>query len=346
MMVKTSNTPGELPQLDSCDLGIFRELQRDGRTPFVAIADRLGVSEAYVRRRTARLIDAQVFSITAVADPKVFGIDCIAWLSIVAHPARAAAVATALVSLAEIDYVVQTAGEFNVMAEAACPTQEDLYRLLRRIRALPGVQLTETSVYLNLLSQQFQWALNGNSRAVRARRDLQLDSLDTEIVRQLHHDGRASFRTIAAHLGVSEKTVSARVARLTDQNALQVIAVGHPATLGFESMAWLCMHVREGADVESTAAALADVSGIDYVVVSAGRYDLMAELVCTDPAHLLDMLQHGVGRIREIVDVDSFAYMRLLYRSPVGAWGAARSLSTPATPRIARELEPNAGGAD
>jgi DNA-binding Lrp family transcriptional regulator len=325
-MAKARSGRGEQGQLDAVDLGIFLELQRDGRAPFVAVADRLGVSEAHVRRRTARLIDAQVFSITAVADPKLFGIDCMAWLAILAHQARATSVAEALVSLPEIDYVVQTAGEFNVMAEAACPSSQALYTLLGRIRDIPGVQLIETSVYLDLHCQQFQWSLNGNSRAVRARGESELEPLDVDIVAQLHHDGRASFRQIASQLGVSERTVSTRVARLMDDNVLQVIAVGDPATLGFDSMAWLCMRVREGADLKRTAAALANVAGIDYVVVSTGRYDLMAELVCRDRAHLLEMLQHGVGQIREIVRVESFLYLRLLYPSAIGAWGAARSL--------------------
>jgi Lrp/AsnC family transcriptional regulator for asnA, asnC and gidA len=91
----------------------------------------------------------------------------------------------------------------------------------------------------------------------------------------------------------------------------------------------LCMRVREEADLEKTAAALADVAGIDYVVVSTGRYDLMAELVCRDRADLLHMLQHGVGQIREIVQVESFLYLRLLYPSAIGAWGAARSRAMP-----------------
>jgi DNA-binding Lrp family transcriptional regulator len=329
MMPTSRHGADEPSELDRIDLEIFRELQRDGRAPFGAIAERLGVSEAHVRRRTTRLTEAQVFSITAVADPKLLGIDCMAWLGIVAHPAQAAQVANALVALPEVDYTVQTAGEFSVLAEAACRSSDDLYALLRRIRSIPGVQRTETSIYLNLLCQQFQWSLNGTSQAVHGRGESQPDSLDIAIVAELHRDGRASFRQIARQLSASERAVSTRVARLIDEGVLQVIAVGDPATLGFDAMAWLCMRVGQGAEVERAAAALSNVSGIDYVVISAGRYDLMAELVCRDRADLLDKLQHGVGQIREIVEVDSFVYLRLLYRSPIGAWGAARSLSVP-----------------
>ncbi len=314
-------------ELDHLDLAIFRELQRDGRTPFVAIADRLGVSEAHVRRRTARLTQAQVFSITAVADPKVFGVDCMAWLGISAHEAHATPVAEALVAQPEIDYVVQTAGAFNVMAEAACRSSAELYQLLRRIRGMPGVQRTETFVYLNLLRQQFQWSLDGARRAVHATGDFRLDPLDIHLVSQLQRDGRASFRDIARRLKVSERTVSSRVTRLMDANLLQVIAVGNPLTLGFSAMAWLGIQITQGTNLEDAATALADVPGIDYVVLPTGRYDLMAELVCQDQPALLHTLERGVGPIPGIAHVETFLYLRLLYASAVGAWGASRSLT-------------------
>jgi Lrp/AsnC family transcriptional regulator for asnA, asnC and gidA len=318
------NGPFEITPLD---LEIFRELQRDGRTPFVAIADRLGVSEAHVRRRTARLTEAQVFSITAVADPKVFGVDCMAWLGIRAHESHATAVAESLVAQPEIDYVVQTAGAYNVMAEAACRSSAELYRLLRRIRDMPGVQRTETFVYLNLLRQQFQWSLDGARQGVHARGDFQLDPLDIELVSDLQRDGRASFRDIARRLRVSERTVSARVSRMVEANLLQVIAVGNPLTLGFSAMAWLGIRVAEGTALEDAASALADVHGIDYVVLPTGRYDLMAEIVCTDQTQLLEILEQGVGAIPGIASVETFLYLRLLYASAVGAWGASRSLA-------------------
>ena len=316
--------PVELGELDR---RIFRELQRDGRTPFVTIAERLGVSEAHVRRRTGRLTEAQVFSITAVADPKVFGVDCMAWLGINAHEARATSVAEHLVAQPEIDYVVQTAGGFNIMAEAACRSTAELYQLLRRIRDVDGVQRTETFVYLDLLRQQFQWSLDGARTAVHATGDVPLDSLDVSLVSALQDDGRASFRDIARGLDVSERTVSARVSRLMEANLLQVIAVGNPLTLGFESMAWLGLRVAQGHSLEDAAAALAEVQGIDYVVLPTGRYDLMAELVCRDQRQLLEVLERGVGAIPGIAHVETFVYLRLLYASPVGAWGASRSLS-------------------
>ena len=314
------------PALRGFDLRLFQELQKDGRTPFVTIAERLGVSEAHVRKRVAKLSQAEVFSITAIADPQVLGVDSMALIGLHVHGGQAAAVAETLVSMDGIEYVVQTAGGFNVLAEAACRSSSDLYCLLREVRAIDGVLSTETFVYLNLIRQQFQWSLDGARDGVRSEGSYAVDELDIRLIEELQRDGRAPFRRIAANVGVSERVVSNRVALMLDQNVLQVIAVGNPATLGFEAMAWLGIKVNPSVKLEDAAAALSDVNGIDYVVIPAGRYDLMAELVCRNQAELLNVLEHGIGKIHEIAHVETFVYLRLLYRSAIGAWGASRSL--------------------
>jgi len=139
-MGRDPRTPRHPPELTTLDIDIFRELQRDGRTPFVAIADRLGVSEAHVRRRTARLTHAQVFSITAVADPKVFGVDCMAWLGIRAHESHATPVAEALVVQPEIDYVVICSGTYDLLVELTAREFELLEHLMRNERLVVSRQ--------------------------------------------------------------------------------------------------------------------------------------------------------------------------------------------------------------
>ena len=229
--------------------------------------------------------------------------------------------------MAGFDYVVQTAGGFNVLAEAACRSSSELYTLLRAVRAIPGVQRTETFVYLNLIRQQFQWSLDGARGGVQGEGACSFDALDIGLIDELQRDGRAPFRRIARNLGVSERVVSTRVARLLDQNALQVIAVGNPATLGFEAMAWLGIKVDEGVRLEDAAELLSKVPGIDYDGDPRRPVRPDGQLVCRDQAGLLNALEHGIGDIPEIAHVETFVYLRLLYRSAIGAWGASRSLS-------------------
>jgi DNA-binding Lrp family transcriptional regulator len=313
------------------DLAIFRALQADGRIPFTALADRLSVSEAHVRRRVKALSQQGVIAITAVADPRVLGLESMAWVGLRVGQSEIESVAEVLVSVPEVDYVVISAGAFNVMAEVACASSDDLYALLLRIRELPGVLSTETFVYLQLLRQQFQWAdADSTSAAPQAPLGVRspptaLDRLDIELIRELQRDGRASFRDIAGRLKISERLLSARFAYLAEQGAVRVIAVGNPVDLGYHAMAWLGINLREGGDFEVAAAELSAVRRISYLVAASGRYDLMAEIVCRSREDLLSTLSDQIGRIEGIGHIDTFYYLRLLYRSAAGAWGAARS---------------------
>ncbi|MDQ6815838.1 MAG: Lrp/AsnC family transcriptional regulator [Actinomycetota bacterium] len=320
--------------ISGSDHAIFAELQRDGRAPFTAVAERLGLSEAQVRRRVRWLTDADVFAVTAVADPAVLGLSCMAWIGIEVRPSHTEHAANALVQTPGVDYVVLSSGRFNLMCEVACPQPHDLDPILVQLRRIDGVERTETFIYLSLLHQQFQWLFSPRQHAAAPSpvsgvtvSPSQLESLDIEVIRELERDGRRSFRDIARMLGVSERLVSSRYSKLVDDNVLKVIAVGNPLNLGFETMAWLGVTLQSDADHTAVAPALASIPTVDYVVVPSGRYDLMAEIVCRDRRELLAAITNDIGAIAGIAHVETFLYLRLLYRSTAGAWGVGRSLA-------------------
>ncbi|MGH8574068.1 MAG: Lrp/AsnC family transcriptional regulator, partial [Gammaproteobacteria bacterium] len=280
--------------------------------------------------------DADVLSITAVADPALLGLEEMAWIGLVVAPAHLRAVTRALVELPEVDYVVVCSGEFSVMAEVTCPSSRELYRLLLQLRRIAGVRRTETFVYLELVRQQFRWPV-GEGEGPLARADgpawtgspEPLAALDVNIIRELERDGRASFRDIGRRVGVSERVVSSRFTDLTSRGVLQVIAVGNPVNLGFTEMAWLAITLAEGAELEQVSAALGAIGAIDYVVVTAGRFDVMAEAVCRDRAELLCVLERDIGGIDGIANIEAFLYLELLYKSTAGAWGVSRAGAAP-----------------
>ena len=319
----------DLVTLTATDLQIVEALQHDARQPLTTLAERIGTSEASVRRRVRALVDADVMAITAVADPRVFGLNALAWLGLSVEAARVESVAEALVELPQIDYAVITAGELNVMAEAACATTDDLYALVLSLRSLPGVIRTETFPYLRLLRQNFEWnrAAGGESSTVRALPGGALQPLDVSLIRALQRNGRASFRELGAALGVSERLLSARYTELADMGALRVSAVVNPRNLGWNALAWLGIHLAGGADLEQVAARLAGVARVSYLVVASGRYDFMAEVVCRTPDDLVATLTGPIGEIEGVASVELFPYLRLLYRTTAGAWSAARSLA-------------------
>jgi len=145
------------PRLDDVAKRIIELLQEDGRQSYAAIAKAVGLSEAAVRQRVQRLLDAEVMQIVAVTDPIQVGFSRQAMIGIRAS-GDLAALGEALSGMSEVDYVVTTAGSFDILAEVVCEDDDHLLDLLtNQIRTLPGVRSTETFVYLKLNKQHYNW---------------------------------------------------------------------------------------------------------------------------------------------------------------------------------------------
>lgn len=144
-----------------------------------------------------------------------------------------------------------------------------------------------------------------------------VDDVDRGMIEALQGNGRASFREIARAVGVSEATVRARYQRLCEQNVLQVVGVTNPLSLGFDAIAMLGVKINGSPEV--IAAEIAEWREATYVVLTAGQFDLLVELVCVDRRHLLEIL----SRVRALDGVASAeAFMYLMLVKQLYNWGA------------------------
>ena len=143
--------------IDELDKAIIEQLQEDGRRTYTRIAAGVGLSEAAVRQRVQQLLDAGVMQIAAVTDPLTLGFHRMAMVGLkIEGDLRAAA--DALSDIPEVDYVVMTAGSFDLLIEVVCENDEALFSLLNdKVRAIPGVRATETFIYLRLRKQSYTW---------------------------------------------------------------------------------------------------------------------------------------------------------------------------------------------
>ncbi|HEX5857672.1 MAG TPA: Lrp/AsnC family transcriptional regulator [Microbacterium sp.] len=145
------------PPIDEVSKAIIELLQKDGRRSYAEIGKAVGLSEAAVRQRVQRLTESGVMQIVAVTDPLQLGFFRQAMIGIkVSGDTRV--VAEALGAIPAVDYVVLTAGTFDILAEVVCENDDDLISLLNsEIRVLDGVASTETFVYLKLHKQFYNW---------------------------------------------------------------------------------------------------------------------------------------------------------------------------------------------
>lgn len=138
---------------------------------------------------------------------------------------------------------------------------------------------------------------------------MSLDATSKAIIEQLQRDGRRSYAEIGKAVGLSEAAVRQRVQKLTDAGVMQIVAVTDPMRLGFSQQAMI--GIRVSGDTRVVADTLAELPEVAYVVLSAGSFDILAEIVCEDDNALIDLLNQSIRRIDGVVSTETFLYLQL-----------------------------------
>jgi Lrp/AsnC family transcriptional regulator for asnA, asnC and gidA len=144
-----------------------------------------------------------------------------------------------------------------------------------------------------------------------------LDAVSLAIIEQLQEDGRRSYAAIGKAVGLSEAAVRQRVQKLLEQGVMQIVAVTDPLTVGFMRQAMIGITVD--GDCEPVADALTAIDEVDYVVVTAGSFDLLVEVVCHDDEHLLELISKRIRALPGVTRTESFVYLKL--RKQTYSWG-------------------------
>ncbi len=140
--------------------------------------------------------------------------------------------------------------------------------------------------------------------------NMELDDIDKAIVRALQKDGRLAYSQLGTMIGLSEAATRRRVNRLIERGVMQIVAVTDPAKIGFPVQAMIGINVE--GDIGSVTDRLADVEQFEYLVVAAGRYDILAEVVCSDTDDLLRVVNEHVRSVPGVRATEILAYLKLV----------------------------------
>jgi Lrp/AsnC family transcriptional regulator for asnA, asnC and gidA len=143
--------------LDETDRRIIQHLRDDGRRPYAVIARDVGLSEASVRQRVARLLRDKMITIAAATYPTSYGF-ITAGVGIKVEGGRHEEVARAIAELPEAEFVATCLGAYDVHADVVCETRERLYEVIvETIRSLPGVRDVDVLLYAKVVRDQLSW---------------------------------------------------------------------------------------------------------------------------------------------------------------------------------------------
>ncbi len=144
-----------------------------------------------------------------------------------------------------------------------------------------------------------------------------LDDVSKAIIEELQQDGRRSYAAIGKVVGLSEAAVRQRVQRLIESGVMQVVAVTDPLELGFARQAMI--GIKTTGPLERVADAVAELDEVDYVVITAGSYDLLVEVVSESDEALLEVLSSKIRPIEGVLSTETFMYLKL--RKQTYSWG-------------------------
>jgi Lrp/AsnC family transcriptional regulator, regulator for asnA, asnC and gidA len=156
-----------------------------------------------------------------------------------------------------------------------------------------------------------------NDRSPATTRAQHLDDKAKRIIELLQGDGRMSYSAIAKDVGLSEAAVRHRVQKLIEGGVVQIVGVTDPMQMGFARQAMIGIKVT--GNVQDVAAELGTMEDLDYIVITTGRFDILAEMVAESDDDLLDVISRRINMIDGIVTTETFVYLRLVKQTY--AWG-------------------------
>lgn len=298
------------------DLEVVSALQRDGRLSMAALAERLGISVYAATESYRRLTAAGVMSVVPVVNPLSLSNYCQVIVGLRVSGGRDAAIAR-LKAMPQVTYVVRTLGDADIIAEAVVYTNAAMDRFLKSdLRRLPGLERIQVFSCAKLMLDDHNVSVVNRmleargGHATLTKREANvgvgipvsaLGERMAETFNALQEDGRASYATVGARLGVTHTAVRSRVRRLEDAGVMRIMATVSPMRLGPFSQAFIGLTVRPPYELDLER--LLAIDEVTYVMsgVGLGGADYLVEVIADDD----DALWHVVDRsIRSLDGVE------------------------------------------
>lgn len=306
-----------MPELiDHVDRELLSHLRLDGRKSSKALASELGVAETTVRARLRRLAEGSIMTVTAVTDMEAFGHEFLTVTKVRTAGRPPADVGIDLAREPETIGIFVTTGRYDLMVSMLARDKAHLATLLGvTVPSIDGVDVVRSELALSVLKYESTYASIGTAEfptepwAISS----QVDDMDLAIVEHLRDDARASNRSIAARLGVSEGTVRYRIRRMESDKVIRIQTVCDVAAFGFMSFAYLGIQVT-GPRLNDTATKLQNHPAVPVLLRTIGEFELMCVIQASDRLALVDLAAQ-IGAYAGVRRIEAFESLRSVKHS-------------------------------
>ncbi|MBI2856844.1 MAG: Lrp/AsnC family transcriptional regulator [Chloroflexi bacterium] len=295
--------------IDAVDLKLIGVLSRNARLPYTVIAEKIGVNPVTTKKRVRRLLREGIITLEMVPDPARLGYQTVALIGLHTRLARSEQVAKDLVAKSAVVYVALTSGRYDILAFALFKSPLTLAEFVENeLAGIEGIEWTETLMNLKVIRQPWATVLEP------APTSREIDALDRRIIEGLQDDIRIPFAGLATKLGISVPTVRQRVGRLVNEGILAFCALPDIVKLGYQTIATLGLGVRL-SKIKEVQRELLNKKNLQYIGLTAGRYDLVVWGLFQSPTDLTTFLQKELAPIEGIERSETFLNLQVLKRS-------------------------------
>lgn len=282
------------------------------------MGEELGVTEATVRKRTARLVDDAEIAIVAL--PRIADSDLIMSADIGLYVrGDQRSVAERIAGRREVTWAALTTGVTPIRLSVSCRGRNAMVNLLDEVASMEGVEGLVSSPWLRVVKNTavlYPGQGTGNGAVARSSDPIDeswlaeiLDPIDAGVIRCLVDDARCSYKAIAESVGVAEATARKRTLRLLESGMVQATAILSPnkMELGFRGGAAM----RIAGSSRSLAERIQEIPYLVWVCLSAGSHQVLAEVVAADAAAFQATLS-DLSNLPEVVEIESYVLLEEL----------------------------------
>jgi len=299
-------------ELTSIDRSLIRELGIDARQTAVDLARKVGASRSTVQNRLQKLLDEGIIRIVSAPNPEILGYGMAVILGIHTRPNQVETTAAELARRSSLQQVIVCAGRYNLMAVAAFRGSDEFaYFITKDLAGVSGVESVETMTVLRIVKGTSRFVTPDEYFYPEITGSTKLDALDVMLVRELQRDSKQTQAELAEKLESSPTTIRRRIHRLLDEGTIEMVAIMDPRALGYQIRAAVGISVAPDK-IDDVAQQVATLNEVHHLVITTGRYDLIAWAVFEHVGKLSGFLRYKLGQITGVTGHETLQTINII----------------------------------
>jgi Lrp/AsnC family transcriptional regulator, regulator for asnA, asnC and gidA len=322
-----------MKDLEPIDIKILRELLKDGRKSFTAIAKECQTSDDIIGDRFKELEKAGIIvGATIQFNFKKLGYSGVASTMINVESQDLEDTLGRISKIPDIRSVsVLYNSPFNISAVFTLKDLGDLERVKQVVCRQNRINAIRTYIWTdvkNMVENIFGDSTEKNNHKTPVKNpqlnnqeNMNIDEIDTKIINLLSENGRLAFSKIAQQVGASTATVARKYERLRNHNLIKVSIQINPKQLGYQSILTVNLLLSDPNEMNETVEKLSKIPGVTYILKISGVFDISFVALVKDCKSIFE-INDQILKIPHIKGIE--ANLRLL----PDAWPTQRQYIT------------------